>query len=387
MDVAIWAYPWDLLDEGVETVANRLHAMGVDEISLATNYHHVQAFLPHNPKRRTFFARASSYFQPNESYGKLQPVPNETMDEDDWLGQISDGIADSPLSLNSWTIGCHNSRLGLTHPETTLTNAFGDSLAFGLCPSNPEVQTYLTALISDLSNQDYFERIELETFDYFYGTGYGWHHDKYHVNLGTIGEFLFGVCFCEHCRANAADAGVDVERARTAIRDAVDGIIAGSVPSSMDASAWLRAHPVVADYLIVLKKTLAALYADLAAASDPDLGYYFGLLDPDRTWMHGVDGVALADHLQYYLVPAYEPSREAVLKTLAEANVLTPDIPLHAGILPGYPVINDPDTVADIVAGLAEVGTPRVSFYNYGLLPERNLNWIERSLQMAGISS
>ena len=75
MDVAIWAYPWDLLDEGVETVADRLHAMGVDEISLATNYHHVQAFLPHNPERRTFFgvrARTSSPVRATASCGRCQ---------------------------------------------------------------------------------------------------------------------------------------------------------------------------------------------------------------------------------------------------------------------------------------------------------------------------
>ena len=386
MDVAIWAYPWDLLDEGVESVADCLYAMGVDEISLATNYHHVQTFLPHNPERRTFFARASSYFQPSGDYGDLQPVPNEAMGEDDWLDRIAAVIEDSPLSLNSWTIGCHNSQIGLDHPEATLTNAFGDSLAFGLCPSNPVVKTYLTSLIGDLSDRGCFERIELETFDYFYGTGYGWHHDKFHADLGMLGEFLFGVCFCEHCRAAAADTGVDVERVRATVRDAIDGIVAGSVPASADAGAWLRTHPGVADYLEVRTETLAALYADLAAASDPDLGYYFGLLNPDRTWMHGVDGYALADHLDYYLVPAYKSSSEGVLETLAGADALTPDVPLHAGILPGHPAVKDPETLRDIVTELVDVSTPRISFYNYGLLPEQNLEWIEQALRAAGES-
>lgn len=381
MDVAIWAYPWDLLDEGVDSVADRLYAMGIDEISLATNYHHVQTFLPHNPERRTFFARASSYFQPGEGYGKLEPVPNETMGDDDWLDRIATRIEDGPLTLNSWTIGCHNSRLGLDHPEVTLTNAFGDSLAFGLCPSNPAVQAYLTTLVQQLSDRGCFERIELETFDYFYGTGYGWHHDKFHAELGTIGEFLFGVCFCEHCRARAADAGVDVPQARATVRDAIDGIVGGAILPSTDAGAWLRAHPVVADYLGVRTKTLSALYEDLATASEPDLGYYFGLLDPDRTWMHGVDSHVLAEHLKYYLVPAYESSSEAVIETVTEAKALTPDIPLHVGILPGYPAVDAPGTLTDIVSTLAEAGIPRVSFYNYGLLPEQNLEWIERALR------
>jgi hypothetical protein len=386
MDVAMWAYPWDLLDEGIDSVADRLYAMGVDEISLATNYHHVQAFLPHNPERRTFFARASSYFQPGDGYGKLEPVPNETMGNDDWLDRIAARIEDSPLTLNSWTIGCHNSRLGMDYPEVTLTNAFGDSLAFGLCPSNPAVQTYLTALVEELSGRGCFDRIELETFDYFYGTGYGWHHDKFHTELGTIGEFLFGVCFCEHCQAAAADAGVDVERARATVRDAIDRVVADTISPSTDAGAWLSTHPSVADYLDVRTKTLSALYEDLAAASDPDLGYYFGLLDPDRTWMHGIDSHMLAEQLEYYLVPAYESSGEVVLETVTEAKALTPDIPLHVGVLPGYPAIEAPGTLSDIVSALAEAETPRVSFYNYGLLPERNLEWLEQALRTAGES-
>jgi hypothetical protein len=77
MEFATWAYAWDLLDEGVESAADRLEEIGVTEVNLATNYHHVQAFTPHNPERRTFFAKASSYFQPGEDYGDIEPVPHE----------------------------------------------------------------------------------------------------------------------------------------------------------------------------------------------------------------------------------------------------------------------------------------------------------------------
>ena len=60
MDFAIWTYPWDIRDEGPDRVAERLRGIGIDEVNLATNYHAVQAFAPHNPERRTHFALASS---------------------------------------------------------------------------------------------------------------------------------------------------------------------------------------------------------------------------------------------------------------------------------------------------------------------------------------
>ena len=151
MQFSLWSYPWDLLDEAIESVADRLTDIGSDEVNLATNYHSVQPFLPHNSERKTFFARASSYFHPDEShYGRLSPIPNRQMGDADWLGMVDDALADTDITLNSWTIGCHNSRLGMANPDLTLESPYGDSLAFGLCPSQPEVQEFLCGLLADL---------------------------------------------------------------------------------------------------------------------------------------------------------------------------------------------------------------------------------------------
>lgn len=383
MEFAAWIYPWDLLDEGVDHVADRLSAVGVDEINLATNYHSVQPFLPHNPERRTFFAHASSYFQPDgDRYGRLKPVPNETMGENDWLERIADRIEETDLTLNSWTIGCHNSRLGLENPDVTLTSPYGDSLAFGLCPSHPDVQEYLTALLSDLDDRAPFERIELETFDYFYGTGFGWHHDKYHVQLGTLGEFLFGLCFCDHCRSNAADRGVEAQRAHEATVETLDGIIAGELPHDLNVGGWLMEHPAVASYVETRMETLSSLFAEFDQAVSSDLGYYLGMFDVEDAWMHGADPEVLADSLDYYTVIAYESScADAVDRYQTAAHLTSDEIPLHAGVLPGHPSIYDEATTVDIVDGLTAAGAERISFYNYGLLPEQSLDWISAATE------
>lgn len=382
MKAAIWAYPWDLLDEGVPAVADRLSEMGIDEVNLATNYHSVQTFLPHNPERRTFFAHASSYFHPGDGYDGVTPVPNETMGEEDWLAWIADEIEDTHLTLNSWTVGCHNSRLGIENPDMTLTTPHGDSLVFGLCPSNPDVQAYLRNLLADLDSRAPFDRIELETFDYFYGTGFGWHHDKYHTRIGPLGEFLFGLCFCDHCRTNAADTGVDVEQAREISRKTVDALAEGEVDPEISVEEWLASNPAVADYVEVRTDTLASVYVDLRdAVGDADLGYYVGFFDVERTWMHGVDLVSLGAHVDYFTVMAYESTRDEAVEQYRTATDLAPNTPIHAGVLPGHPAICDESTVAEIVEGLAEADAPRISFYNYGLLPERNLSWIASALE------
>jgi len=165
MEFATWAYPWDVRDEGIGTVSSRLREIGIDELNLATNYHSVQTFSPHNPQQKTHFARASSYFYPDGQYGDLRPTPYEGMNED-WIDLIA--AENDDLTLTSWTIGCHNSRLGMMNPKMTLTSPYGDDLIFGLCPSHPSVQQYLWSLVDDLASRESFDRIELETFDYFY---------------------------------------------------------------------------------------------------------------------------------------------------------------------------------------------------------------------------
>jgi hypothetical protein len=249
-------------------------------------------------------------------------------------------------------------------------------LVFGLCPSQPEVQVYLVALLADLDDSDLFERIELESFDYFYGTGFGWHHDKFHTQLGSLGEFLFGLCFCEACRTTAMDTGLDVEDVRTACRETVDAIVEGKLSHETDPETWLEAHPPVGDYAEVRMETLTDLFNRLSeTVGSTELGYYIGLLDVERSWMHGADLEALADPLSYYTVIAYESSREDTLEQLRAAERYTSKIPHHVGIMPSYPAINDEETLTDVVAGLVEAEVERISFYNYGLMPERSLDW------------
>lgn len=381
MEFAVWAYPWDLRDEGIDTAIDTLQDLGVTEVNLATNYHSVQAFTPHNPKRRTWFSRASSYFQPSENYGELRPIPNEKMDGNDWIIEIEEAFRDSSLRLNSWTIGCHNSRLGSQHPEYTLRTSHGDSLVFGLCPSQPEVQRFLRTLVNDLDNRDAFDRIELETFDYFYGTGFGWHHDKFHTQLGNLGEFLFGLCFCDACRSSAADAGIEVEKVQDICRATIDDVSEGRLPHDISASDWLLNHPSVQAYVDHRKGTLTELYQELAdTVTNGELGTYVGMLNVEDAWKHGLDLDTLADPLDYATVIAYENDAQGVADRIRTARRLT-DLDLHVGILPGHPQIHDEATVQSVVDAAVKEEVDRISFYNYGLLPSRNLKWIKSAIK------
>lgn len=382
MDFAIWGYAWDLLDEGVESAAASMRDIGIGEVNLATNYHTVQTFLPHNPERRTYFARPSCYFQHGDGFGRLEPVPHGRMGEADWVDEIADGLAGTGVSLTSWTVGCLNSRLGMGNPDLTFTSPFGDSHAWGLCPSQPAVREYLVALVEELASRDVFERIELESFDYMYGTGYGWHHAKYHTKLGTLGEFLFGLCFCDRCQVRGREAGVDVEAAQRVARRTIDAIAEGELPHGIDIGGWMTEHPTVERYAVTRVDSLVDLYRDLSdAVGTTPLGSYIGMRKVERSWIHGLDLDALSDSLDYYKVLAYEETAGAVADRLQIAQTLAPDTPIHCGLLPGHPAVTDRGTVEEQVRAAHDADVERVSFYNYGLLPRRNLDWVRTATE------
>jgi hypothetical protein len=301
------------------------------------------------------------------------------MDGDDWVGVITDSLADTPVSVNAWTVGCHNSRLGLANPDLTLRSPHGDSLAFGLCPSKPTVQQYLISMVRDLDGRYDFARIEPETFDFFYGSGLSWHHDKVFVDLGKLGTFLLGLCFCEDCRAIAEGAGVDVAAARQTCIDTIDDISSGALPMSISPLQWISAHPNVCAYASVRERTVEDLFADVGDVVNAHLGYTIGMLDAGDEWLFGLDLDALSPHVDYYTTLAYESSGEEVTRSVNTADAVTPDVPIHVGLQPGPPVVDDGETVEEIVDAAVDTGAERISFYNFGQLPERSFGWIREA--------
>jgi hypothetical protein len=385
MRASMWAHPWDLVDERPEQAAQRLAAMGIDEVNLATAMHSVQTLNPHNPERKTFFADASIYFQPDhDRYGAITPDVNPTMGDADWLGEIADGFADAPVDLNSWSATFHSSSLGRQHLDATIKSPFGDSLVWGLCPSNPVVQEYGRALTTDLTERDVFATIEMELADYQYGTGYGWHHQEWFTRMGPLGEFLFGLCFCDHCRERAREAGVDVDSARDNARAGLTDRFEGRIPHDIDVGGWLAEHPSVDAYTDIRRETLLSLFEDFDSIIDPaDFGYYLkmGGLGDDRmgiehSWKHGLDLGGLSELLDTITVLAYHQDPTVVRDDVNVTRTFFDDT-VRAGILAGSPITHDRAALRSQVEAAVDADADELSFYGYGVLPDRNLSWID----------
>src|SRR5262245_10448187 len=133
---AIWTYPWDLLDEGLDLALGRIAETGLDGISVAAAYHSIRALCPHNPKRDVYHGEGGwIYFKPSDEYfadGRIQPVVSEmalALDIDP-LQTIARQAVNHKLKVHAWTVLHHNTRLGTAYPDCTIENAFGDRYPF-----------------------------------------------------------------------------------------------------------------------------------------------------------------------------------------------------------------------------------------------------------------
>ena len=51
----MYTYPWDLVDEGIDTATGRMRDCGINTVTLAASYHAGKFLRPHAPAGRVYF--------------------------------------------------------------------------------------------------------------------------------------------------------------------------------------------------------------------------------------------------------------------------------------------------------------------------------------------
>lgn len=375
----MFVYPWDLQDEGTAQVAARLTGAGLDWVSLATAYHAGKFLRPHGPRGRVFFPEDGTvYFRPDHTrYGRLQPKAARLVQEHDALAELARHAPD--LQVTAWTVGLHNSRLGAAHPDLACQTPFGDVLVNALCPSQPEVRDYLTALCLDTAAQPGVREVAIETPG-FQTYRHGHHHEFELIELPPAAETILGTCFCPACLFRARKAGLDAEGlAARACRDMEAFLSDGSAPlpdpqHDADWAAWqdLRAEIVTS----LVTEIRDALPRETGLSIIPSVQTPNSLC-----WREGSDLAALAQAADRLDVTAYQCGAEAIATDISEVRAAVGDEAKLGFILrPTWPHVSGPDELAACVAANRAAGADRISFYNYGHMRLQSLDWIARAL-------
>jgi hypothetical protein len=388
---AIYAYAWDLADEGIPAVDAEVEALGLDTITLACSYHAGKFLRPHGRSGRVYFPDDGTvYFHAEPAcYGSIKPVASGLVRERDVLRELT---TQSRVAANAWLVLLHNSRLGASYPEATVRNAFGDRYVYSLCPSAPEAREYAVALCRDVTDHYPVSGISIETPG-FLPYAHGYHHEFALVKSNRWLDSRLGLCFCDHCLSGAGAAGVDALRLQARIRAEIDGYLAGHLdyPDDMAEAFWLTdvaTDDALRRFLVWRCEVVTSLVREIRDTVRPDaqVAVIPSVARPTSgAWYEGSDLRALAGAAGIIEACFYEPDADRVRADIEDARRRLNGLGTLRGILrPGFGSLQSRNELIAAAAALRDAGIGEIAFYNYGHLRRSQLAWIADAVALFG---
>lgn len=405
MNSSIFAFATDLADEGIETVLDNVqHRGGLSGLTVAAAYHDGRDIFPHNPVRKVRFLESGALFfawqQAAPERLRIEPAVSALARERDIFGELCAAAERRGLEVHAWTVFLHNDALAVRYPDCAPRNAFGDPHLTELCPANPDVRAYARALAANVARLG-VASIFAESLHY-HPLEHGYAHERYFVELGALGRFLLGVCFCEHCLAAARRRGVDADAVRRFAREELERRFAHEAAEpegELDVEqVGALAGGELAGYVAARSETVASLAAEAAEAAgevtfafmDPSgavkgyaTGRPTGSPAPTIAWQLGVQPRAIAQACGALAVIGYAAQPERVGLDLDAYRTLAEDAELSLALRPTPP---DCDSAANLTAKLRiarEAGVARVHLYHYGFMRLETLDLIGEALASA----
>ena len=395
MNSAVWVYPFDLLDEGVDAALSDIARLGVDGISLAATYHAGRLLLPHNPRRTVYFLEDGvAYFHTDAlRYAglALKPKVADLAAEQDPFAIARESAARHDLQIGAWTVCLHNSRLGRTHTDCTMRNAFGEAYTYALCPSHPDVRAYVLALCEDVAATCRPSVLELEAFG-FMSYEHNSHHDKLTFPLDAARVFLLSACFCPHCTARMRDAGFDPDRLSATVRSELKTYFETGGPPRVKTRAEIDDYlgeslgeAPLKGLLAVREDVMGSLIADLRGRLPASLPIYWQCAPSPYTG-GAAAGLSLAvarSSVDAIIVNLFLHDEDAMRSELRDARQSAGGgTPLIANVRAHGPDSADEAAFLRKIRILEEEGIQGIRFYHYGLVPSSHLGWIGRAMEV-----
>jgi hypothetical protein len=386
---AIYAYPWDLAEEGVESAVSRFRKLGLDTVTIAGSYHAGKFLRPHGRQGKVYFPEDGTvYFKPDPGrYGAIKPVVNTMLADRDVLRELTDT---RDTAANVWLVLLHNTLLASAHPESAVANAFGDRYIYSLCPSAPDARAYALALTRDVTDSYAVSGLSLETPG-FLPYVHGFHHEFALNAPNRWLDNLLGLCFCDHCIGAATQAGFDARRLRAQVANDIQSYLASDVefPADMAEAFWLadtRVGGELGNFLAWRSSVVTSLVAEIRASvrTDAAVAVIPSVARPTAAaWYEGSDLGGLAEAAGIIEACFYEPGAARVKADLHDVKRRLNGRGKLRGILrPAWPDFTQLGEFLAAVEALADNGVDEIAFYNWGHLRDANVAWIGEALRL-----
>lgn len=386
---SLYTYPWDIADIGVTQFVDEVLAMGITDVTLATAYHTGKFIRPHakNPPRVIFPEDGVSYFDPDvERYGEIKPQQHSELTMRTVLPAL---LQDGRVKVHGWTVLLHNTRLGSAFPQYTVKNAFGDSYVYSLCPMQTAVFDYAVNLCADLTHQHQLSSIVLETPGWL-PYAHGYHHEFAQVASNTWLDNMLGMCFCDACQSAAKNRGINIDALQTRVQDNIKNYLALPANANADQAASWTQSDLLSDadllaFISLRQDRVTQLVAEIRAAisADCELAVIPTVQRPTAAcWTEGSDLKALSEVADYIEIPFYEPSANRAIADAWESlrQIAHPE-KIRAILRPGLPDLNQGAELGAAIAGIQALGIKDFAFYNYGLLPQYQLDHLAKTVK------
>ena len=392
MYASMWSYPWDLLDCGLEKSLDEMKENGLTGVSMITSYHAGRFLCIRSPKRKIYFPEDGVIYYPSDLTRftglKIQPKKGAFIQEHpDFWDRLFSAAAERDMTVSGWTVCLHNTRIGMAYPDVCVRNAYGDTVYYNQCPSNPDARAYMAALLDDLLSCLPLYAVELESMN-FMGHAHEFHHEKDGIGLTALQDFLFSLCFCPSCAERAKKEGLDILPAQRQVRAWLDEICAGTMKGSdreflASGVEYFRDSPAVYEYLKWRSTVVTSLMKEVHQVTSGRTRLFFlSLLANTSSWLFGVDLSSISAECEGIVMCSYDCDENQTRRDIRGfEGKLAPGTKLMVGMRCFTPEYADGDAFARKVRVSLEEKADGFNFYNYGLIPESRLSWIRNSLK------
>ncbi len=277
----------------------------------------------------------------------------------------------------------HSSHLGRQNPTACERNAFGDVYAPHLCPANPHVREYITTLCRDLATNYGLYAVELESLS-FGGYGHFHGHAKVGLDIGEIGRFLMSLCFCDSCREAGAAAGIDMDAVADTVRTELLAVFEHGGPGIPGKPVLVRDVLAENDALAALVDARREVVTSLTQSVKDAVGDTFLVsMQIGDTSVGGWDADAIANIADAIELLCYTAKADVVeaMVSAASSPKCRPD-DLIVGLSTYTPHTPSPQVLIRNVRQALRMGVRGFSFYNDGIMPERNLAWVRDAVSV-----
>ena len=365
----VTCYPWDLLDEELGAKLDHLQGeVGVTGLTLWAACPPVAQIRARTTPPQTTRTRGGLLFHPDEQHysaTRIKPIASGWVKSKHPIEKLRTACDERGLQLRVKVSAALTGRLAHKYSEAACKNLFGAPSHVSLCLFNPDVESYLAALLADLRSNHGVGDVSI--FDFFALWGEAFDPElRMGAQIDATLRSLLAMCFCESCQQRAAAREIDVDQAQQNANDFVQSRLEGTTPASASLADLLTENAALESFHRWRIDSLSSLLGRMADD---------GELILDRGTPTAATDLTIPDSMTVVTeIDNEKPLKESRCVN-AQRNELRIPVETFAGSH-GTELVN---TVAQAV----EAGFTGVEFDNYALASKPTFESIRQAIRYA----